>query len=99
LLPAEYETDEPLNPEQFMPSARGLPAEATEIMAYETTSEGTPISPAFPNTPQGRLDLVNYCAEHCTTFARHTAGPEAWAAILFGDSAAVVSEDGTVYAG
>ena len=94
----ENETDEPPNPEHFMPSVRGLPEEATEIVAYETTSEGTPISPAFPNTPQGRLDLVNCCAEHRTTFAQHTAGPEAWAAILFGGSTAVVSEDGTVYA-
>jgi len=95
---AEYETAEPPNPDQFMPSVRGLPAEATEIVAYETTSEGTPISPAFPNTPQGRLDLVNYCAEHGTTFAQHTAGPEAWAAILFADRTTVVSEDGTVHA-
>ena len=94
----EYETDEPPNPEHFMPSVRGLPAEATEIVAYETTSEGTPISPAFPNTPQGRLDLVNYCAEHGTTFAQPTAGPEAWAAILFADRTTVVSEDGTVHA-
>jgi len=94
----ENEADEPPNPEHFMPSVRGLPAEATEIVAYETTSEGTPISPAFPNTPQGRLDLVNYCAEHCTTFAQHTAGAEAWAAILFADRTAVVAEDGTVYA-
>ena len=94
----EYETDQPPNPEQFMPSVRALPAEATEIVAYETTSEGTPISPAFRNTPEGRLELVNYCAEHCTTFAQNMAGPEAWAAILFGSSTAVVSEDGTVYA-
>ena len=94
----EYETEQPPDPEQFMPSARGLPVEATEIVAYETTSEGTPISPGFPNTPEGRLELVNYCAEHCTTFGQHTADPEAWAAILFGDGTAVVSEDGTVHA-
>ena len=94
----ENETDQPPMAERFMPSIRSLPVEETEIVAYETTSEGTPISPAFPNTPQGRLDLVNYCAEHCTTFAQHMAGPEAWAAILFGSSTAVVSEEGTVYA-
>jgi len=94
----ENETDQPPMAERFMPSVRGLPVEETEIVAYETTSEGTPISPAFRNTPEGRLELVNYCAEHCTTFAQNMAGPEAWAAILFGGRTAVVSEEGTVYA-
>lgn len=94
----ENETDQPPMPEHFMPSVRGLSVEETEIVAYSTTSEGTPISPGFPNTPEGRLDLVNHCAEHCTTFAQHMAGPEAWAEILFGGRAAVVSADGTVYA-
>ena len=67
----------------------------TEIVAYETTSEGTPISPAFPTTPEGRLDLVRYCSEHCTTFGDHLAGEEAWAVILFGEGA-VVTDDGTI---
>jgi hypothetical protein len=68
----------------------------TEIAAYETTSEGTPISPAFPNTDAGRLALINYCAGHCFTFGRHRADAEAWAAVLFGDAA--VAADGRVVA-
>jgi len=79
-----------------MPATWNLAPEDTEIAAYETTTEGTPCSPAFPNTPQGRLALVNFCAEHCTTFGRHRAGAEAWAAILFGEAA--VDLDGRVVA-
>ncbi len=82
----------PLLPEQ-MPQ----PGNGGVIMAYETTSEGTPISPAFPDTPEGRLALVRHCAEHATTFGKHTAGLEAWAAILFGD-AVTIGLDGTVEA-
>ena len=81
----------PLLPED-MPDAMG----ETEIAAYETTSEGTPISPAFPNTPEGRLALVNHCAERETTFGDHGADAEAWAAILFG--CATVDLDGAVRA-
>jgi hypothetical protein len=66
-----------------------------EIAAYETTTEGTPISPAFPDTPEGRLALVNYCAEHATTWGDHRADAETWAAILFGDGA-MVGTDGSV---
>jgi hypothetical protein len=67
-----------------------------EMAAYETTTEGTPISPAFPNTHEGLVALIRYCAEHCTTFGEHRADAEAWAAILFGDAA--VGLDGRVVA-
>jgi len=76
----------------------GLKGHETEIMAYETTTEGTPISPAFPNTPAGKLDLVRHCAENCTTFGDHKADGETWAAILFGEGFSFVLEDGTVEA-
>jgi hypothetical protein len=98
LLPYGYagdENDGPVaTPNTTMPPTplRG----ETEIAAYETVSEGTPISPAFPDTPEGRLALVRHCAEHCTTFADHRADAEAWAAILFGDAA--VGLDGRVVA-
>ena len=82
-----------LLPEQ-MPGVSG--EDETEIIAYETVSEGTPISPAFPNTPAGRPDLVRHCSAHCTTFGKHRADGEAWAAILFGEGAAVVLADGSV---
>ena len=93
LLPA----DEPLEEGDDSPK---MPAtwneHETEIAAYETTTEGTPISPAFPATADGRLALLRYCAEHCTTFGKHKADAEAWAAILFGDAA--VAADGRVVA-
>jgi len=82
----------PLLPEQ-MPAA----GERAEIMAYETTSEGTPVSPAFPDTPEGRLALVRHCVEHATTFGKHRGGLEAWAAVLFGDHT-TIGLDGTVEA-
>ncbi len=95
LLPADYEFDDDERSPQ-MPDASGLPDAETEIAAYENVSEGTPISPPFPNTREGRLALVNDCAEHATTFGDHRADAEAWAAILFGDAS--VGIDGTVRA-
>jgi hypothetical protein len=98
LLPYGYAGDESegpaATPETTMPPTplRG----ENEIAAYETVTEGTPISPAFPDTDEGRLALVRYCAEHCTTFADHRADAEAWAAILFGEAA--VGLDGSVVA-
>jgi len=86
----------PLLREQ-MPDVAGLPPHRTRIAAYETTTEGTPISPPFPNTPEGRLALVEYCAQHRTTWGNHIAGAEAWAALLFGEGAAVTL-DGAVIA-
>jgi hypothetical protein len=91
VLPSGYVSDDGEHVD-LMPEPTG----ATEIAAYETVSEGTPISPAFPDTTEGRLALVNYCAEHATTFGDHRAGAEAWAAILFGDAS--VGLDGTVRA-
>jgi hypothetical protein len=96
LLPAGYAFDDEQDASTpMMPSAMHLPDNQTEIMAYETVSEGTPISPAFPNNDDGRIALVNYCAEHATTFGDHRASGEAWAAILFGDAA--IGIDGTVH--
>jgi hypothetical protein len=70
--------------------------DAVEIAAYETTTEGTPISPAFPDTPEGRLALANWCAENAFTFGRHKADAEAWAAILFGEAYAAVDSEGRI---
>ena len=80
------------------PMPRVSREDEVEIAAYETTTEGTPISPAFPDTPDGRLALVNYCAEHATTYGSFKAGPEAWAAVLFGGPT-WVGEDGRVRTG
>ena len=86
----------PLLPEQ-MPELAGLPPHRTRITAYETTTEGTPISPPFTNTPEGRLRLTQHCADHYTTWGSHAADAEAWAVVLFGRSAAVTA-DGVVVA-
>ena len=87
---------QPLLPEQ-MPDVNGLPPEETEIAAYEAVSEGTPISPPFPNTPQGRVDLIAFCSVQCTAWGDKKAGPEAWVVILFGEGAAITA-DGVVIA-
>lgn len=92
LLPTDYWSDEDVSPAARMPGATG----EVEIAAYEVTTEGTPISPSFPNTPAGKLALVNWCAANATTFGAHRADSEAWAAILFGDAA--VALDGAVRA-
>jgi hypothetical protein len=42
------------------------------------------------------LALVNYCAAKATTFGDHRADAETWAAILFGQAAAGVGEDGSI---
>lgn len=80
--------------ERMMPPPLG----EIEIAAYEAVSEGTPISPAFPDTPQGRLDLCNWCAAHEKLFGKHLVDAEAWAAILFGD-AAITGEGGVIAQG
>jgi hypothetical protein len=81
-----------------MPSVTGpVSLQGLEIMAYETTTEGTPISPAFPDTPEGRLELIRWCAEHETTFGDFKAGAEAWAGLLFTDRVVTVdARDGSI---
>lgn len=64
------------------------------VVAYEAVSEGTPVSPAFPDTPQGRLDLCNWLAANEKVMGKRLVDAEAWAAILFGDAA--ISADGIV---
>jgi hypothetical protein len=66
-----------------MPDFSEIPADEMGICAYEKTTEGTPISPIFPNTPEGRFLLVKHCAEHETAFADFTADTSEWAQLLF----------------
>jgi len=82
--------EEPEGPDQasYMPSVAGLAPEQTEIMAYETVSEGGPISPAFPNSPEGRMQLVKWLAENEDIMGQQVDG-ETWAAILFTDALAL----------
>jgi hypothetical protein len=74
----------------YMPDFSNVPEEQLGLCVYETTTEGLPISPVFPNTPEGRWALVHYCAQFATVFANRKVNAEAWAELLFGDSLAVV---------
>ena len=90
-------TEEERNGVGEMPDTSGLAPERLEIAAYETTTEGTPISPAYPNTPEGRLAVANWCAEHETTYGEFKADAEAWAAMLFTDHVVLVdAKDGGI---
>lgn len=82
----------------FMPDFSQVPEEQMGVQAYETTSEGTPISPVFPDTAEGRCALVEYCAKHETIFGpTKTADETTWVKILFGERDAVVDlRSGTV---
>ena len=64
-----------------MPSVEGH--KRTWIMGYETTSEGTPFTPPFENTPEGRAALIEFCTEYCFTFGSYTATKEEWIRLLF----------------
>lgn len=68
-----------------MPDTAGLPPEKICIAAYETISEGTPISPTFPDTLDGRMLLAIWCARNRTIAAGVRAVPSTWAAALFTD--------------
>lgn len=67
------------SPDDYMPQ---WPAEMrTHLMMYETTTEGTPISPAF-ETPE---DLARWLADNeASAFARQPASYEHWLAVAKG---------------
>jgi hypothetical protein len=67
----------------------GVPDEAcTHFMLYESTSEGTPLSPAFVT-----LEAVAiYAAEYCSTFASFKATSEEWLRMLSPGSPGVMTE-------
>ena len=50
----------------MMPDFSGIPADKMGVCAYESFTEGTPISPVFPDTPEGRFLMVKYCAENAS---------------------------------
>ena len=97
LLPYGYAGDDSeilVTPENTMPPTPWVGE--TEILAYEICTEGTPISPAFPNTPAGKLELCNWCAANEKLLGKRLVDGEAWAAILFGEAA--ITGDGGVIA-
>lgn len=52
--------------------------EKTHYMLYETTSEGTPMSPAFATLGE----LCEYAEEHCTVFADFMTTAKRWREML-----------------
>jgi hypothetical protein len=57
----------------------GVPDEqCTHFMLYESTSEGTPVSPAFATLEE----VASYAADHCSTFADFKATKEEWLRML-----------------
>lgn len=70
----------------FMPDFSDVPDEKMGICAYECTTEGTPISPVFPNTSRGRFELAKYCAQNYSVFGENKADIESWAGILYGNA-------------
>lgn len=77
----------------FMPDFSALDKEHLGLCVYETTTEGTPLTPVRPDTPEGRWALVAYCASHLSVFADRRLNAEAWAELLFGDSIAAIHLD------
>lgn len=74
----EWDGERPV-PEEYMPE--WSEEEATHYMMYETTSEGTPISPAFA-TPE---ELARWLAcNGASAFAGQTAAYEAWLRVCRG---------------
>ncbi len=82
----------------YMPDFSNIPKERMGIMAYETVTEGTPISPAFPDSPKGRFELARHCMDNSSVFADYKCPSiEAWVGILYSRTTAMSDiEDGTV---
>ena len=67
----------------------GVPdSECTHFMLYESTTEGTPQSPAFATLEE----VAEYAAEHATTFASFKATKEEWLRMLSPGSRGVITE-------
>lgn len=80
----------------YMP--RWTPEQATHLMMYETTSEGTPISPAFA-TPE---ELARWLADNkASAFGRDTASYESWLRVAGGGFApsAIYTPEGGLQSG
>lgn len=73
---------------RYMPE----PGDDAQIMAYETVSEGTPITGrAFDDTPDGRLKLLRDLLADGRGIAGAEPGIEGWAAIMFGERAPLLN--------
>lgn len=91
---AEWDGERPV-PEDYMPT--WAPGEATQYVMYETTSEGTPISPPF-DTPE---ELAHWLADNeASSFADCTSTYEEWLQVCKGRSAiSAVMTNGVIESG
>lgn len=79
--------------QHMMPDFSEVPEEKMGICAYESFTEGTPISPVFPSAPEGRFALAKYCSENASIADRvdllgvkeKKAGLVDWVNTLFSD--------------
>ena len=56
--------------EACMPDFSDVPAERMGLRVYHTVNEGEPATPAFPDTSEGREELITYTAEQVTKFGK-----------------------------
>lgn len=95
----EWEGERP-DPKNFTDTRPG--DELTHIVMYENTSEGTPISPKFPMTPQGEEDLARWLADNnASAFGYDGATYEQWLGMIRngGYSLGMVTVDGQIMSG
>lgn len=79
----------------YMPDFTAVPREQMGIAAYEKTTEGTPVSSVYPDTPLGRYALLSYCARYVSVFGdSYNHSVDDWCELLFGrEQTAVVDHD------
>lgn len=86
----------------MMPDISNLAPEQIGIATYENRTDGTPITPTFPNTPQGRFDLLKYCVGNVPiTQGFGNVKPKMgdiaeWGAVLFGEDVLIDAKTGKV---
>lgn len=80
----------PPSKESYMYDTPPDPASLTHLMLYETTSEGTPLSPAFKTLDE----IAAWAAVNATTFAHFKSTKEEWIKML--DDGFVHAKQGNV---
>jgi len=84
----EEEHEDGFNAEDYMPA----PTDDYQIMAFETVSEGTPLTgTAFDDSPDGRLALLRELVDGGHSIAGSTPDIESWAMILFSAAGGVLN--------
>jgi hypothetical protein len=90
--------------EMMMPDFSTYDKDKLGIAAYETYTDGTPISPVFPQTPEGRFQLAKFCAENRTLIEGFSSknipakngDMVEWAHLLYGNKPLIDLQSGKV---